>query len=173
MGLIDTIEQKMNNEVVLIDTSALYPAEEIPLAEALHEGLGGLEALDPAAVSSRIGKIQELEELSNTCHVTTIQRVCTEAERLVKILRGQQTYLSREIQESRDNFEPEERDYYQEMLQSIFDYSLILQRYLKRLKQDETQTPNRYASARYETLMHIARENSKDLVLKTHLKNER
>src|SRR3989344_6338569 len=149
MGLIDTIEQKMNNEVVLIDTSALYPAEEIPLAEALHEGLEGLQALDPAAVSSRIGKIQELEELSNTGHVTTIQRVRTEAGRLVQILKEQQAYISREVGDSREDFEQEENIYYQEMLQSIFDYSMILKRYLKRLQQHETLVPNESASERY------------------------
>ncbi len=174
MGLKADLEEKVNGDVILIDTSVITPHENTQFATLLYEGLACFETLDLELITRRFERLQELSRLIDAQEVITIPQVCTEIRYHLKTLNDRQLHLTSELREYIQEYPDDEIQYYRSVLDCITSYNVALFRFIKKL-QACSKTPGTYdEQAKYNDFMDIAREKSFDLMLdKRRAKEER
>lgn len=173
MNAIEELRNRINGDIILIDSCALTPSEEISLSELLYNGIDGLEMVDPTIVTSRIGRLQDIERLRRTNQILLIPQVCQEADKHLQILNTQTSYITSEIREMKSEIEPEDYSYYRDLIENIHSYNLTLHQFFQKIRKDKQQTTlcNRVSSP-YLELLSTARNRSKDLLEKTYVRKE-
>jgi len=162
MNLVIELEQKTNEDIILIDTSVINHHEDTSLTELLYDGLESLDILDENILFRRFERLNELTKIMQVHKTPIIPQVYTEVQYYLNILKEQQSYIEDEVRKSIQTKSREDISYCRSILDVINSYNLTLHRFLKKLKSNLSDK-NLQQQEKYLHFMDSARKLSRDL----------
>ncbi len=171
MDLVIELEQRTNDDIILIDTSAVNSHEETSLPTLLYDGLESFKILDDNIFSRRFERLNELTRVMQKNKVRIIPQVYTEVQYHLDILIKQESHIQDEMRMSMQTKSIENISYCRSILDVIYSYNLELHRFLKKLKSNVSDKSLQQQD-NYLHFMDAARDLSQDLERKSQRAKE-